>query len=33
VRDRLPVGLRIALPLLHPVGKNRFRLNMFRAPE
>jgi O-methyltransferase involved in polyketide biosynthesis len=33
VRDRLPVGLRIALPVLHPLGKNLFRLNMFRAPE
>lgn len=33
VRDRLPVGLRFALPLLHPVGKNMFRLNMFRTAE
>lgn len=33
VRERLPVGLRIALTLLHPLGKNRFRLNMFRVPE
>jgi O-methyltransferase involved in polyketide biosynthesis len=33
VRDRLPVGVRIAMPVLHPVGKNLFRLNMFRASE
>lgn len=33
VRARLPIGLRIALPVLHPVGKNLFRLNMFRVPE
>lgn len=33
VRDRLPLGLRIALPVLHPLGKNLFRLNMFRIPE
>jgi O-methyltransferase involved in polyketide biosynthesis len=33
VRERLPVSVRIALPVLHPVGKNRFRLNMFRIPE
>jgi O-methyltransferase involved in polyketide biosynthesis len=33
VRRRLPVGLRIVLPVLHPVGKNLFRLNMFRASE
>lgn len=32
VRDRLPVGLRIFLPVLHPLGKNLFRLNMFQAP-
>ena len=33
VRERLPVGLRIVLPILHPLGKNLFRLNVFRAPE
>lgn len=33
VRARLPIGLRLALPVLHPLGRNLFRLNMFRAPE
>jgi O-methyltransferase involved in polyketide biosynthesis len=33
VRERLPVGLRVVLPMLHPLGKNLFRLNMFRAAE
>jgi O-methyltransferase involved in polyketide biosynthesis len=33
VRDRLPVGFRAVLPALHPVGRNLFRLNMFRASK
>lgn len=31
LRARLPLALRLALPLVHPLGKSLFRLNVFRA--
>ena len=33
VRDRLPLGYRLTLPLLRPLLDATFRLNMFRVPE